>query len=335
MRLLRVSRLKANCDGSTVAGSAARSRTSTRLSCAAFWVRSTIGRRSPRSGRAPRRVSRVAARRERRRRGRSRPPCASLVPEPMEKCAVCAASPRSTTLSWCQRSLRTVTNWIHCERFDRAAAARRGAWRRASRGTRWSRRWSRRRGRCGAKVSSSHSTMKVLVCSSKRYACTWKIPCSRLGEAKVNASKSFGSCRARCSGTCARRSSGGSRRARWCARCERSPSAPSSRSHPAASSRDTLSGRRRRRRSSMVTPSSWARASEDVAAARAARCRRSRGRRSGRLSPRQCTSIGVPVGEAVGDRLVRRGVGLERGARASRRRRRRPSRRSRRGRYAR
>ncbi len=40
--------------------------------------------------------------------GRWRPPCASLVPEPIEKCAVCAASPISTSLPWGQRSLRTV-----------------------------------------------------------------------------------------------------------------------------------------------------------------------------------------------------------------------------------
>ena len=33
---------------------------------------------------------------------------ASFVPEPIEKCAVCAASPSSTTFSWCQCSLRTV-----------------------------------------------------------------------------------------------------------------------------------------------------------------------------------------------------------------------------------
>ena len=40
---------------------------------------------------------------------------ASLVPEPMEKCAVCAASPSSTTLPSCQRSLRTVVKFSHLE----------------------------------------------------------------------------------------------------------------------------------------------------------------------------------------------------------------------------
>ena len=63
-----------------------------------------------------------AGARPRRRRGRPRPSgaaasascramassMASLVPEPIEKCAVWAASPSSTTLPWCQRRLRTV-----------------------------------------------------------------------------------------------------------------------------------------------------------------------------------------------------------------------------------
>ena len=40
---------------------------------------------------------------------------ASLVPEPMEKCAVCAASPISTTLPWCQRAQRTVVKFTHRE----------------------------------------------------------------------------------------------------------------------------------------------------------------------------------------------------------------------------
>ena len=39
---------------------------------------------------------------------------ASLVPEPIEKCAVCAASPSSTTFPWRQNALRTVTKLIHC-----------------------------------------------------------------------------------------------------------------------------------------------------------------------------------------------------------------------------
>jgi hypothetical protein len=42
---------------------------------------------------------------------------ASLVPEPMEKCAVCAASPSSTRLRWCQRSQRTVGKLRHTDLF--------------------------------------------------------------------------------------------------------------------------------------------------------------------------------------------------------------------------
>ena len=44
---------------------------------------------------------------------------ASLVPEPMEKCAVWAASPSSTMLSWNQRSLRTVVKLTQRELFAR------------------------------------------------------------------------------------------------------------------------------------------------------------------------------------------------------------------------
>ena len=40
---------------------------------------------------------------------------ASLVPEPIEKWAVCAASPSRTTLSWTHDSLRTVVKLIQRE----------------------------------------------------------------------------------------------------------------------------------------------------------------------------------------------------------------------------
>lgn len=40
---------------------------------------------------------------------------ASLVPEPMEKCAVWAASPSRTTFSWRQVRLRTVAKRSHLE----------------------------------------------------------------------------------------------------------------------------------------------------------------------------------------------------------------------------
>jgi hypothetical protein len=42
---------------------------------------------------------------------------ASLVPEPTEKCAVCAASPSSTTLPSCQRRQRTVGKARQIERL--------------------------------------------------------------------------------------------------------------------------------------------------------------------------------------------------------------------------
>ena len=53
---------------------------------------------------------------------------ASLVPEPIEKCAVCAASPSSTTFSWCQAALRTVTKliqreWLPIRRWPSSASA--------------------------------------------------------------------------------------------------------------------------------------------------------------------------------------------------------------------
>ena len=43
---------------------------------------------------------------------------ASLVPLPIEKCAVCAASPSRTTFSRRQNGLRTVTKLIQRVRFS-------------------------------------------------------------------------------------------------------------------------------------------------------------------------------------------------------------------------
>src|SRR5690606_12200791 len=45
---------------------------------------------------------------------------ASLVPEPMEKWAVCAASPRSTRLPCDQRSLTTVRKVVQADVLDRS-----------------------------------------------------------------------------------------------------------------------------------------------------------------------------------------------------------------------
>ena len=46
---------------------------------------------------------------------------ASLVPEPIEKWAVWAASPSSTMLSWNQRSLRTVVKLTQRELLARTS----------------------------------------------------------------------------------------------------------------------------------------------------------------------------------------------------------------------
>ena len=43
---------------------------------------------------------------------------ASLVPEPTEKCAVWAASPASTTFSWCHFSFRMVGKLRQTERLE-------------------------------------------------------------------------------------------------------------------------------------------------------------------------------------------------------------------------
>ena len=67
---------------------------------------------------------------------------ASFVPDPIEKCAVCAASPSSTTLPCRQRSLRTVVKLIHRELFACTA---------------WSCRMPAKRRRISAMLSSSLS----------------------------------------------------------------------------------------------------------------------------------------------------------------------------------
>src|SRR5947199_3716983 len=43
---------------------------------------------------------------------------ASLVPDPMEKCAVCAASPISTVFPWCQLVLRTKGKLSQIDRLE-------------------------------------------------------------------------------------------------------------------------------------------------------------------------------------------------------------------------
>jgi hypothetical protein len=115
---------------------------------------------------------------------------ASFVPEPIEKCAVWAASPTSTMFSWCQHSFRTVGNARQTERLMSSS---------------WPSRWSAKSTAMYATVSSSvvwssparrqvsswHSTMNVLCASSKGYACTWNRPCSFSRKMNVNASSTF------------------------------------------------------------------------------------------------------------------------------------------------
>ncbi len=90
-----------------------------RLACAARCVDSTTGLRS--SSYAASADSRPAASPTgcscRHAASASASSMASLVPEPIEKCAVCAASPISTTLPWRQVSLRTVRKLSQLELF--------------------------------------------------------------------------------------------------------------------------------------------------------------------------------------------------------------------------
>ena len=104
---------------------------------------------------------------------------ASLVPEPIEKCAVCAASPSSTTLPWRQRSLRTVVKLIHrellastsCPSSTSANSSRDPLDRRLVGLARRERPvGERRRSRPRSHTSSCISTMNVLPCRVERVA---------------------------------------------------------------------------------------------------------------------------------------------------------------------
>src|ERR1044072_2207689 len=116
---------------------------------------------------------------------------ASLVPDPMEKCAVCAESPMSTTLPasvrQCQDLLRTKGKSSQIDLFDISrwlpSSSANSSWQNGidscsdivSRPAR-------------RHVSGRVSTMKVLVYSSNGYACTWNRPCSVSLKTNVNAS---------------------------------------------------------------------------------------------------------------------------------------------------
>ena len=105
--------LNANCIGSW-STYCPRFSNHSRLACAARCVDSTTGRRSvsyaanasSRLGSSCKQAASAKA-----------SSIASLVPEPIEKCAVWAASPMSTTF-WCRQvSLRTVPKLTHFELF--------------------------------------------------------------------------------------------------------------------------------------------------------------------------------------------------------------------------
>ncbi len=123
-RRLRVMMLKANCSGSWPVYWPRFSNHS-RLACAARWVDATTGRRSasyaaraagmrPSEAWPPVLSCRQAA-------SASASSMASLVPEPMEKCAVWAASPSSTTFPSCQLAHRNVAKLSQRELLARRA----------------------------------------------------------------------------------------------------------------------------------------------------------------------------------------------------------------------
>ena len=91
---------------------------------------------------------------------------ASFVPEPIEKCAVWAASPSSTTLPRCQLSLRTSRKLVHSERllmsrWPCSSSANSASQACSDSASSIASKPSRRH------VCSGHSTIHVLVCSSK------------------------------------------------------------------------------------------------------------------------------------------------------------------------
>jgi hypothetical protein len=102
---------------------------------------------------------------------------ASLVPDPIEKCAVCAASPISTTgprRSWCTQDRHTTRgNRIHCEEPRRWRALDISGWPSRWRANSCSQKamdcsfsiWSSPAAR---QTRSGVSTMKVEVSRSKR-----------------------------------------------------------------------------------------------------------------------------------------------------------------------
>ncbi len=111
MRRDRVRMLNANCIGAWWMY-CPRFSNHSRLACAARWVETTTGRRSASYAASDSGTlscsDRLAAR-------ASASSIASFVPEPIEKWAVWAASPNSTTFSWLHWAQRTVAKLIHLE----------------------------------------------------------------------------------------------------------------------------------------------------------------------------------------------------------------------------
>ena len=112
---------------------------------------------------------------------------ASLVPEPIEKCAVCAASPTSTVAPVLQSPQRTSLNASHTERLESRPRPPSTSANSDSQKARLSAS-SSASSPARRQVSSRISTMKVLVPASKGYACAWITPCSVCANANVNAS---------------------------------------------------------------------------------------------------------------------------------------------------
>ena len=111
---------------------------------------------------------------------------ASFVPDPMVKCAVCAASPSSTTLPSCHDPHRTVRKLIHVERFDISRFPPSVSAKSASQNRMLS------PSAASASPAERHtdsgvSTMNVLVSASNGYPWTWNIPCSVSRNTNVNA----------------------------------------------------------------------------------------------------------------------------------------------------
>ena len=112
-RRLRVMMLNPNWIGSW-STYCARFSNHSRLACAARCVESTTALRSSSYAASAAATESSSCRHAARVSASS---IASLVPEPIEKCAVCAASPSSTTLSCTQCSLRMVVKLIQRELF--------------------------------------------------------------------------------------------------------------------------------------------------------------------------------------------------------------------------